>query len=309
MQTIRLSSQLLDEAVDGMKGTKLDNSSFDFLIQSDADVYKPNGELLIRFRKDVLSPALLKQAQGVLRDAAPITRNRGMAAGVDTETTGDDRPRIRTGRGYRYRPILKSGELSKSSYAPPVNSGVVGYLDRTVRFPYCRLTEFGHDRSADLAKAMPLFREISDQFRSLLPDRWAAQYSRSRETTKDFVLPGTVFTTVTVNKNFQTAVHKDKYDLREGFGVLTVMERGKYRGGYYVCPQFRVAVDMRHGDLLLTDVHEFHGNTPILPISADYERLSLVLYYREKMALCGTLEEELERAKRRKVGDPLDRDP
>lgn len=301
IQTIRLSSQLLDEAVAPLEGRRLGEDSFDLLIQDDADVFKPNGDLLIRFRKRILSPLRVKVAQDALRAAAKRTRNRGAAAGVDV-------PRelsVPQGR-LRYHPLLKDGTLSKTSYAPPVESGVVGFLDRNVRFPYCRLTEFGHDHQEELRAAYPLFRQISVLFRELAPERHAAQLAEVQATSRDFVLPGTVFTTVTVNRNFQTALHQDKGDLKAGFGVMTVMERGKYRGGYYVMPQFRVAVDARHGDLLLSDVHEWHGNTALEGLSANWERLSLVLYYRAKMRLCGTWESELERAKRRKIGDPLD---
>lgn len=305
MQTIRLSSQLLPEAVEAMEGRRLDNTSFDLLLKDDADVYKPNGELLIRFRKKVLSESLLGVAGPALRKAAKMSRNRGAAAGYEEDPWGQARDRVKQGK-LRYRPILRDGSVSKTSYAPQAESGVVGYLDRNVRFPYCRLTEFGHDYQEEFAAALPLFREISFLFRDLLPDRWSNQMRKVVDTAKDFVLPDTVFTTVTVNRNFQTAVHRDKGDLKEGFGVMTVIERGKYRGGYYVAPQFRVAVDVRHGDLLLSDVHEWHCNTAMLPISPDWERLSLVLYYRNKMGLCGDWNAEIERAKRRKTGDPLD---
>lgn len=304
MRTICLPSQLLDEAVEPLIGTRLGDTSYDLLLQDDADVYKPNGELLIRFRKQLLPERLLAVAAPALRKAAKTTRNRGAAAGFEDDWD-ERRGRFRQGK-LRYRPVLLDGTVSKTSYAPPAESGVVGYLDRNVRFPYCRLTEFGHDHAQELSLALPLFEACSVLFRELLPDRWMAQMERVSATNAAFVLPNTCFTTVTVNRNFQTAVHKDKGDLKEGFGVMTVMERGKYRGGYFVMPQFRVAVDMRHGDLLLADVHEYHGNTHLLPLTANWERLSLVLYYREKMRLCGSWASELERAKRRRVGDPLD---
>jgi hypothetical protein len=125
------------------------------------------------------------------------------------------------------------------------------------------------------------------------------------QTKSDWVVPGTAFTTITVNMNFRTAVHKDAGDLKQGFGVLSVLEAGDYSGCYLVFPQYRVAVDMRSADVLLCDVHEWHGNTPLVGKKGKYQRISVVLYYREKMFKCGTAEEELARVQARKRGDPL----
>lgn len=54
---------------------------------------------------------------------------------------------------------------------------------------------------------------------------------------------------------------------------------------------------MNDGDVLLADVHEWHGNTPLVPTRWPYERISFVFYYRAKMLECGSAAEELERAK------------
>ena len=86
------------------------------------------------------------------------------------------------------------------------------------------------------------------------------------KTNPDFYIKGTVFTTITINKNFRTAIHTDKGDLKEGFGNLVVCEEGKYKGGYSGFPQFGIAFDVRQGDFLAMDVHEWHCNTEITPV-------------------------------------------
>ena len=130
-----------------------------------------------------------------------------------------------------------------------------------------------------------------------MPERHAFQKDYAERTSSDFLIPGTAFTTVTVNRNWQTAVHRDKGDLKGGFGCMTAFSAGQYDGCYLIFPQYRVAVNMRSGDVCLADVHEWHGNSPIRRNTKFYERVSLVLYYREKMAQCGSAQEELERAK------------
>lgn len=281
-----MTRTLPPKEVASLAGTKLENDSYDVLIRDTVEVKKPDGSLLLRYLPHA-TPALLQvQGRVALRDAAVLSRNRGAAA------------------GEREYPKKKDGTRSKTDYSPPVESGVVGYLDRNARFPYCRLTAFGHAHAEDLTAALPLLRWISARFEDEVPERADAQRDAFLATSEDFRLKGTLFTTVTVNRNFQTAVHKDAGDLREGFGVMTAFGEG-YRGGHLCFPEFRVAVDMREGGLLFADVHEWHGNVPMVPTHAFWERLSLVCYYREHMKECGSAEEELARAKHRKKGEPL----
>ena len=69
---------------------------------------------------------------------------------------------------------------------------------------------------------------------------------------------------MTINHNWRTALHKDAGDLKEGFGNLVVLEEGKYKGGETGFPQYGVCVDVRQGDFLAMDVHEWHCNTKLL---------------------------------------------
>ena len=61
-----------------------------------------------------------------------------------------------------------------------------------------------------------------------------------------------------------------------------------YIGGYLGFPKYGICVDVRQGDFLAMDVHEFHSNTPISSEKkgCEYGRLSVVCYLREKMIKC-----------------------
>jgi hypothetical protein len=83
--------------------------------------------------------------------------------------------------------------------------------------------------------------------------------------------------------NFQTTVHTDKGDDIEGFGNLSVIEKGKYTGGETCFPQFGIGVNVRSGDVLFMDVHEAHGNLPIITENDDAKRLSIVCYLRKNI--------------------------
>ena len=50
---------------------------------------------------------------------------------------------------------------------------------------------------------------------------------------------------------------------KENNKVLVVLEKGNYKGGCTGFPQFGVCVDVRQGDFLGMDVHEWHCNTKI----------------------------------------------
>jgi hypothetical protein len=103
----------------------------------------------------------------------------------------------------------------------------------------------------------------------------------------------------------------DAGDLRDGFGNLSVLERGKYHGGYTLFPRYRIGFDLRTGDFLAMDVHEWHCNTEMYETASDkkynksipniylndittgtqgvdklYSRLSFVCYLREKLIHC-----------------------
>jgi len=209
---------------------------------------------------------------------------------------------VKVGCGWRQ---LDDGTLSNTLEAQTVHSGIVGSWDRSARTPYCRLTAWTMENQEKFAAALPLIQKASQVFKQLCPARWRAQREIIHVTSPDFVIPDTVFTTVTVNRNWQTAVHQDKGDLKSGYGVMCALRSGTFVGGYLCFPQYKVAVDMRNCGLLLADVHEWHGNTPFASGSKDWERISLVMYYRERMLECGSHAEELARAQHRHKGDAL----
>lgn len=298
MRKIFAHKVLSDEEAAKLAGTKLDDTSYDaarLITREDADVFDAEtGNLLIRFRTQVLPHAHCARAFAALRSAATKTDNRGMAGGIIPELGKT-----------RFRPVRKSdGKVSKQNQAVTVNSGIVGYYDghNNPRIPYCRQTAWTMKNPEKFAEALPLIQFISGLFELLASDRHQAQQEIANKTAPDWVIPETVFTTVTVNKNFQTAVHQDAGDYAPGFGVMTAFRAGEYYGGILVFPQYRVAVDMRNTDLLLADVHQWHGNTAMQTVdpARPFERVSLVLYFREKIADCLPIADEIERARTKK---------
>lgn len=176
---------------------------------------------------------------------------------------------------------------STTNYAKSVYSGVAGWYDRYPRIPYGRATAYTEKNPELFALSYPFLQSLNRGFKELLPWRWNNQKRAADKLDPRFLVPETVFTTITVNKTFRTAAHRDAGDLDSGLSNLLVVGTGEYTGGYLVFPEYRIAVNVRPGDLLLVNNHEIiHGNTPIVlnnPDDESNERISLVCYFREKM--------------------------
>ena len=290
-------------------GRKIDESHYDLLISGDqsADVYKADGEPLIYYRPKWFSQELVHSIIPACRKAAKPTDNRGNAAG---SLDGDVFIRAKAikkniGSSLSYRRVKEDKTISKTNRSGEVKSGIIGYFNRTPRHPFCRQTAFLISEAASWEKFLPYIIRADEGFKEFAPERWKAQREFANRTASDFVISGSTFTTVTVNRNFQTATHRDAGDLAEGFGVMSCIRNQKFGGGYLCFPEHRVAVDLSSGSLCLANVHELHANTPLKDMQVGYERISLVFYYREKMIRCMKSSEEEALAKKRGAGSSL----
>jgi hypothetical protein len=201
------------------------------------------------------------------------------------------KPMSREDRATQAEETMKM--ISTTSYGSAVNSGIAGWFDRYPRIPYGRATSYTRDNFEKFQMSYPFLQTLAKGFKELLPWRYNNQMEVASKLDPRFLVPGTPFTTITVNKTFRTAAHYDAGDLNTGLSnLLTLSNDGKYTGGYLIAPEYRVAVDVRPGDLLLINNHEvMHGNTPIV-CEEGSERISLVCYFREKMLELGSKEYE-----------------
>lgn len=198
-------------------------------------------------------------------------------------------------RQERHKEVqIVAGYISTSTYGNKVRSGIAGWFDRYPRIPFGRATGYTRDHYEDFIKSYPFLKRLSQGFAELLPVRYANQKAASDSIDPAFVIPETPFTTITVNSTFRTAAHRDAGDFTKGMSNLLVLSNdGNYTGGYLVFPEYRVAVNVRPGDLLLVNNHDIiHGNTPIVLGSETSERVSLVVYLREGMLELGSYEYE-----------------
>ncbi len=280
MNSIQLNPSCTNKESDKFLGKFLSKEYYDLLIEEDCLVLKEDGSPLLILKKNCLTKPNVARFYGSIKKAIKPSSNRGTASG-----------------GQRFNKVKQDGTVSKTNHSAPVMSSVIGFLERYPRIPYCRMTAFTQNNPKEWAGCVPLIKEVNDKFKELLPERWEGQLKYAQKTHPDFVIPETVFTTVTLNKNFRTAGHRDAGDLPDGFGCIICVRYGKFNGGELIFPRYRAAVKFDTFDLVLFDPHEVHANAPIIPQTEDYERITAVFYYREKMMYCGSNEHELARAK------------
>jgi hypothetical protein len=94
-----------------------------------------------------------------------------------------------------------------------------------------------------------------------------------------YTVPGTMFSTITVNQTALFRAHEDGRNLARALSCLAAF--GNFSGGELCFPRFGVSCPMEPGDLLIGDTNrELHGN--IGPLAGN--RISVVAYMRHALA-------------------------
>lgn len=324
VKTYVLDKVISDEEIKKREGTYFDKDKDKLMIiNHDADVYAkdktaPDGKrLLAKFRKGVFPKELTDIAWTAFHKAAAPSRNRGAAAGpIDLKSHyWQNRKPTNITKWAAY--YMQNGKKSKMQVNNNVYSSVLGYFEATpfMKLP-CRLTAYTQVHFKAFQNGTPFIQAIDKQFKELVPDRHKKQLERIHDNS-DYQIANTAFSSLTLNRNFQTALHQDAGDFKEGFGNLSVVERGKYHGGETLFPQYGVGFDLRTGDFIAMDVHEWHCNTKLYETDEDkvfnktlpkiytnaaetgtkgseypFTRISFVCYLREKLQECDPKETE-----------------
>ena len=309
---------LTDDEVKDLKGHFIDESYMKHpLVQKNIDIYylDENGEenLLLKYRKNALSDNDIKLGWNCYKDLAKPSRGRGASAGpIDPENTYWKKRNLVKTNKWSTSYLKPDGTPSKMRVNNQVFSNPIGFFAENKNFCElpCRLTHFTRTNFEKYNEGIPFLEQIDRMYKKLTPEHHKRQLDRANKKPQ-LKIKDTAFSTITINRNFRTALHRDAGDYSEGFGNLTVIERGKYQGGYTIFPQFGIAVDVRNNDYLAMDVHQWHSNTEIYETEEDkkynesipkayndnievgtigidklYTRLTFVCYLRENLINC-----------------------
>jgi hypothetical protein len=263
---MKIDKIITDHEMEKLKNTFITPKQIHTIITKDATVYTKEGKLLFLFLKKKIN-----KGQDFYTLVAPFIKqnqssNRGSASGSQSYNVKEN-PKIKTAIvGYfdRWSPQHKFLFKKKGIKAP---------LE-------VRETMFISRYPEKFKQMIPFIKQVDALYKHYLPSYYKPQNDKAKET--HFKISDTAFTTVTVNINFQTTIHKDVGDDVDGFGNLTVIEHGDYTGGETCFPQYGIGVDVREGDILFMDVHQWHANLPI-QLTDNAERMSVVCYLRKKI--------------------------
>ena len=265
--TYYVDKDITDAKAEELKNTFVKSKQIKLILNNDADVYTIDEKLLLRFRKNKLSDTNISDFYDNIIDFAMTpTSNRGSASGSKNKNVKEN-PKIMTNIiGFfdtfspRQKMKMKTLKLKVEGSRP------------------CR---FNTQFPEKYKKTIPLIKEVDELYKKYIPMSYKKQYDKAKQTY--FRVDKTSFTTITTNVNFQTTIHTDKGDDAEGFGNLVVIENGKYTGGETCFPQYGIGVNVRTGDVLFMDVHQWHGNLPVIKDDPDAKRLSIVCYLRHNV--------------------------
>lgn len=314
ISSLTVKKILSNEEMEEKQGNYFGSSHYHTIISEDRDVFKENGELLIRFRKKVIPEEFYKPLADSLRNVSMKKHdNRGASSGVLDKKkmpnyVGDW---INSSKFRTHYTRASTGLPSKHYISNLSPSNIIGYYEKKDRNkpngPPCRLTAFSEKETQKWHDCLGFFECVDNLFQKYIPDKHQKQLNQAL-ISPEFRISNTCFSTVTVNYSWRTACHKDKGDFEDGFGTLFICEDyqnpNNYKGCYLGFPQYGVCVDCRQGDFLGVDVHEWHCNTEFVPVSEPkkflklnekdfnndwhYNRLSIVCYLRKNMKNCVT---------------------
>jgi Oxygenase domain of the 2OGFeDO superfamily len=289
------------EQMSALEGHRPTAEWFDYVSQAPVSErgIREDGTLLFVVLRGCLSAGALDQARRGLVGLRAAPLNRGSATGRDGRgRTLKAYPAILQPDGSYRRSRSNRIPFHVATHLRVGDSGVIGALDPDDRFPYCRSSAASSGKHRDrLLALLPLAREVDQMFAYAVPDRWAQQNEMAKRTRPEWLVPGTCFTTITVNKNFQCGTHQDAGDYKPGFSNLVMIRSGEFTGGFLVLPQYRLAIELQNGDALYFDPHEWHGTSPFYGLPKRFERMTLVMYYRTNMVNCGSAREEISKAR------------
>lgn len=308
-----LSELYSDEDLETLKGKYLDDEYIHTMINESCDIYSDTGEFILSFKKDIISEHNRNIGFNNFKNCISPSRGRGASAGeIDPEAIYWKKRKIVKNTTFSTKYLKPDGTESKMKVNNPVYSTAYGYFEKQKQMNYdspCRMTSFTKNKLKHYQEGLPFIDEIADYYKKIRPEEYKIQYDRAH--LNEFHINDTPFSTITINRNFRTGLHKDAGDFG-GVACLTVLEEGLFNGGILMFPKYGIGINMRQGDLLIANVHNYHCNTElwttkkqdeynkfntpsfkkvnkdigVLGSDKDYTRMSFVCYLREKLIDC-----------------------
>jgi len=290
-------------------GEFYDISHYDEILNDTQYGFTEDGEILFCLIKGAVKEENRQKYADIIRSCCKTkTKNRGASAG---ECDLRYFPRQATelcnkhGKPYtdnkpRYSVYYKdaTGKIVNRCQSNQVRSGVAGYFDKVAGLP-CRKVGWSNRNPLKHEALIELATEIQTNHEKYCNQSYLYHRKKAEECQQNLLFKDTIYSTMTLNYDFRTATHIDKGDLKNGLSTLTIFEDipNNYEGFYLGLPEYKIAFNVRDGDTLIFNAHEYHANTEFNVLSDKLKmddlsgnhfagRMSVVCYLRDKLNLC-----------------------
>jgi hypothetical protein len=269
---VKLTGQLPDEIVTRTKG---------LFVEADYNE-TTSGEQQLVFKGNHVHVSLVRP---VFRESVRVLKPNGgdlfaLIRGVLSPNVCASAYENLVGLGGDLGQTKRTMAIGEGSGGASAREGILGYRGS----PECGPAAFCKKHPDKFAKSLPFFRELDRVYREHAPEQYEHQ-AKQASGYSAFLIPGTSFSTATINSTVRTRLHTDANNLRGGLGVYAALVGGDFTGGELVMPQYRVAVKFGSQDVLLCDSHVLHGNTP-MSSEQPYQRLAVIAYFSESVKRC-----------------------
>ncbi|MGB9233872.1 MAG: hypothetical protein WCC04_05620 [Terriglobales bacterium] len=248
------------------------------IVSTQCRIDKPNGDPLFVLIKGAIEEKVWRPAYELLRTVNGDLSNRPNVIGSNLRL-----PTLRT-----------DGSVSNFNVAPKAvvdefggRADLLGYFKYKNPAPgvvHCAPTAWTEGKNGGLSPVysgcFDFIRKVDEVYRLMLEPEYNRQKAVVQAVPPNFCILDTAFTTLYVLKNAPTAVHTDDFDAEGTFGCMASL--GEWEGNALVFPKYRIGCNYQPGDVILADVHEMHGNLPLL----SGERVACVFFVRTGMHQC-----------------------
>ena len=286
MEKIQLESRFTDKELNQQLGKFYDGGDME-LIDRDVDAYEGD-KFIFKLRKGVLRNDIIPDYKDV---TFKFQNNRGVSAGplIEEELKKKIDYDFKIIRDFKYVRVKKDGSLSGYFLSNPVRSNIIGYFD------YINYYENGDGTKSQIRnikttantteKSLDSLEELTKSVDKIYKENMSEIYKETKKNLDDkgfqeYLYKDCLTTTITVNTDFRTALHKDKNNYNK-VGVMAVLSstENHFTGGELILPRYNVKINVAPGDVIIFNSDEYHTNAPIVGDG----RYSFVFYIRQNI--------------------------
>lgn len=223
--------------------------------------------LVLFIRRNVIPSKVHEKVAEDWKYAAILTPNRGEAAGKSDASnikkydrrfsnSNSDKYSIQSFKNRSWAKIFNNETNSRQELSNFVKSNNIGYYLH-------KQSKHGVSKSIskEYEKGKPFLQLVEKNYREMAPEIYQSQ---NKSIPKEYRFLDTAFSTVTVNWDFRTSMHRDKGNFN-GYAVITATHLGpKFKGGELCIIPYSIMLSLNRGDILVVDVNLLHGNLPII---------------------------------------------